>query len=204
MSIVVFVSNNNGKIAKAGHEAVYYASQLGGEVTAVTAGDVAADEAAALGAFGAAKVLVARNASMADSGQLAKAISAAADQAGADTVVIVLDPTGKEVAARVSVRMQAGMVAGAVALPNADGTITKNVFSGKAKAHVKVNTAKKVIALMPNSLAPEAGAGVAEVADFSPEVGAAAVTVVERKGTGGALSLPEAELVVSAVAYERP
>jgi len=92
------------------------------------------------------------------------------------------------------------MVSGAIALPSTDGgfTVKTNVFSGKATAKVKVNTAKKVVAVMPNSLTFEAGEGTAEVVEFSPEVGSAAVKVIETKGTGGALSLPEAELVVSA------
>lgn len=199
MSVVVFVSHSEGRIPKAGMEAVYYASQLGeGDVVAVSYGDLSADAAAELGQYGASKVLVARSLDGADSGQLTKAVAAAASENGANTVVCALDPKGKEVAPRLSARMNAGLVTGAIALPGADGTIRKTVFSGKAFADVKVNSAQRVIAVMPNSLAPEAGGGSAEVADYSPDAGSSAITVKEKKGTGGALSLPEAELVVSA------
>lgn len=204
MSVVVFVSTNEGRIPKAGFEAVSYgnkiAAQSGTTATVVTYGNLSSDDAAKLGNFGASKVLVARNLTVADSSQLSKLVAAAVDNEGADVVVTALDPTGKEVAPRVAARLGAGMVTGAVSLPNTDGgfTVKKNVFSGKAVAEVKINSAKKVVAIMPNSITPEATGGTAEVSDFNAEVGAATITVKERKGTGGALSLPEAELVVSA------
>ncbi len=204
MSVIVFVSARNGKISKAGLEATSYAnkiaSQAGGSTTVVTHGDVQEADLNKLGDFGANKVLVARNLGDVDSSQLSKLVASAASDEGADIIVTSLDPTGKEVAPRVSARLGAGLVTGATALPKMDGdfTVEKNVFSGKAIATVKINSAKKVIALMPNSVTPEATGGSASVEDYNPEVGAATVTVKERKETGGALSLPEAELVVSA------
>ena len=202
MSVIVYVSASNGKVSKAGQEATFYASkvaaQVGGSVTAVTVGEVS--DLAALGNFGASKVLAAKGISDADAGQVTKAVAQAVSENNASVVILSLDPKGKEVAPRLSARLGAGLVTGAVALPNTDGdfTVKKNVFSGKASATVKINTEKKVIAVMPNSLSPEAGSDSAEVVDFAPEVGASAITVKETKGIGGALSLPEAELVVSA------
>lgn len=204
MSVVVFVSTNEGRVPKAAFEAVSYGNKVAGSTgttaTVVTYGDISAEDAASLGNYGAAKVLVARNLTVADSSQLSKLVAQAANDEGADIVIAALDPTGKEVAPRVSARLGAGMVTGAVSLPNMDGgfTVKKNVFSGKAVAEVKINSAKKVVAIMPNSITPEATGGTAEVADYNAEVGAPTITVKERKGTGGALSLPEAELVVSA------
>lgn len=204
MSVVVFISASEGKISKAGQEATYYGSQVAGmtgtSTTVVTYGNVDASDAAALGTFGANKVLIHRGVNGADAGQLAKLVAAAALDEAADIIITALDPTGKEAAPRIAARMNAGMVTGATALPTTEGgfRVKKNVFSGKAIAEVQINSAKKVVAIMPNSIAPVAGEGSAEVADYNAEVGAAAITVKEKKGTGGALSLPEAELVVSA------
>ena len=199
MSVIVFVSHTEGRIAKAGFEAVYYGSKVaGGPVTAVSYGDVSDEALAELGQYGANKVLVARGICGNDGGQITKAVASAAADAGATTIVCAFDPIGREVAPRLSARLGAGLVTGATQLPSDDGTINKNVFSGKAVATVTLNTDKKIIAVMPNSLAPEAGDGAAEVVEFNPEVGERSVVVKEKKGAGGALSLPEAELVVSA------
>lgn len=201
MSVVVFVSHSEGRLPKASLEAVYYAGKMDqGDVTVVTYGAILADALTELGNYGATKVMVARNIDGADSGQVAKAVARIAEQTDARIVVSALDPKGKEVAPRVAVRLGAGMVAGATHLPDTDGDfmVRKSVFSGKAAAFVKINTEKKVIAVMPNSLAPVAGEGTAEITDFQADAGAAAVTVKEKKGTGSTLSLPEAELVVSA------
>jgi electron transfer flavoprotein alpha subunit len=204
MSVLVFVTSNDGKISKTGLEATSYANKvaasMGTTVTAVTHGNVSDEALSSLGNFGATKVMIARNLTVADSSQLSKLVVAAATEEGADIVITSLDPTGKEVAPRVSARMGAGLVTGATALPTIDGgfRVKKNVYSGKAVAEVQINSAKKVVALMPNAITPEATGGTAAVSDFNPEVGAATITVKEKKGAGGALSLPEAELVVSA------
>ncbi len=46
--------------------------------------------------------------------------------------------------------LKAGLVTGAVALPDTSNgfTVKKNVFSGKAFANVAINTAKKIVALI--------------------------------------------------------
>ena len=96
--------------------------------------------------------------------------------------------------------MEAGHVSGAIALPDtSSGFVVKtNVFSGKAFANVSVNSSKKVISLLPNSIPPESTGGSAEVVEFNPELGAAGITVKEMKAQGEGVLLPEAELVVSA------
>jgi len=73
-----------------------------------------------------------------------------------------------------------------------------NVFSGKAFGSVKVNTAKKIISLLPNSIQPENGGGSATVETFAANAGDAKVKVLATKQPEGEIPLPEAELVVSA------
>ncbi len=119
---------------------------------------------------------------------------------GADVIVVSQDQLGKAVAPRVAASMEAGHVSGAIALPDtSNGFIVKtNVFSGKAFANVSVNTSKKVISLLPNSISPESTGGNAEVEEFNPDLGSAGITVKEMKTQGEGVLLPEAELVVSA------
>jgi len=93
--------------------------------------------------------------------------------------------------------MGAGFVPGATPLPEGNN-VKKNVFSGKAIATYTINTPKKVISLLPNSFPVEELGGTAEVQDLSGDVGSPSITVKEVRKAGGALSLPEAEIVVSA------
>lgn len=198
MSVVVFVDNSNGKPAKSGIEAVAYGKKIadaaGGTVTAVTYGNIDASE---LGNFGASKVLVAGGIGAIDSQQLSKLVSQAANDEGAKVVVLSHDTTGKAIAGRIAVRLNAGLVTGVVDVPGTDSSVKKAVFSGKAFAITTINTDVKVISLLPNSIQAEAVDGTAEVVDYRPEVGTAGVTIKETKTAGGDVPLAEAELVVS-------
>ena len=198
MSVLVFIETK-GKISKAAKEAVTYGSKIG-TTTVITFGDADAAALASLGDNGATKILVCRSLSEGNDQQLTKLIAAAANDCGADVIIVSQDQLGKAVAPRVAANLEAGHVSGAIALPDtSNGFVVKtNVFSGKAFANVSVNSSKKVISLLPNSLPPESTGGSAEVAEFNPELGAAGITVKEMKTQGEGVLLPEAELVVSA------
>lgn len=196
MSVLVYIDSKGG-VAKNAKEAVYYGSQLaGGKAVVVTAGDASNDALAELGKYGASKVI--NHAGDLDGQQLTKLVTETANAEGAEYVVFSQDLTGKAVAPRVAIRLNAGHVSGATNLPEGDGTVKVNSFSGKAISYVKFNTDKKVISLLPNSLSPVAGDGSAEVVASSVDVGAAKVTVTEKaQVSGDRAPLPEAELVVS-------
>ena len=76
-------------------------------------------------------------------------IAAVAEKIGAKVIVFSNNLHGKAIAPRLSARLKAGLVAGAVDLPDtANGfVVKKNVFSGKAFAKVAVNTDVKIIFL---------------------------------------------------------
>ena len=198
MSVLVFIETK-GKISKAAKEAVTYGSKIGA-TTVVTFGDADAAVLASIGDNGANKVLVCRSLSEGNDQQLTKLIAAAANDCGADVIIVSQDQLGKAIAPRVAANLEAGHVSGAIALPDtSNGFVVKtNVFSGKAFANVSVNSSKKVISLLPNSISPESTGGSAEVEEFNPELGSAGITVKEMKTQGEGVLLPEAELVVSA------
>ena len=198
MSVLVFIETK-GKISKAAKEAVTYGSKIGA-TTVVTFGDADDAALASIGDNGATKVLACRSLSEGNDQQLTKLIAAAANDCGADVIVVSQDQLGKAIAPRVAAKLEAGHVSGAIALPDtSSGFVVKtNVFSGKAFANVSVNSSKKVISLLPNSISPESTGGSAEVAEFNPELGSAGITVKEMKTQGEGVLLPEAELVISA------
>lgn len=194
--ILAYINTEHG-ITKAGLEIVTYGKKLG-NVTAITCGKVAADDLKVLGEYGADKVLLASDVAHDDVEQITGLLAEQAKALGAKTVVFSNDIVAKAVAPRLSVKLQAGLVAGAVAVPNGDGSIRVNVFSGKAFAKVKVNSDLKVITLLPNSLQPEKNGSACAVENVSSSAAASRIKVLETKIPEGEIPLTEAELVVSA------
>ena len=206
MSILVFADAPKGKIAKAAYEAVYYGKQIADKrsttVTVLTYGDVADSDLAALGNYGATKVLVNKNIKEDNDEQLTAMGAAAVEKENTKVIIFSFDPLGKSLAPRLSARLEAGLVTGATALPEMDGDsfiVTKNVFSGKAFSRNAIKTDIKIISLMPNSIKTQKGDGTAQVESFTPATPAGKIKVKEMKmDSGDGIPLPEAELVVSA------
>lgn len=194
---LVYINSANG-LSKAALETVTYAKKLGADVAVVTNGTASADQLASLGAYGASTVLQDSTVDGQDPSQLVKLVAAAAQKVGASTIIFSHDLIGKAVAPRLSVRLKAGLVAGAVALPEPDGSIKVNVFSGKAFGYVRVNSSTRIISLLPNSIQPEQIGGNCSVDAFDGQAGSSSIVVKATKKPEGAIPLPEAELVVSA------
>ncbi|MBP7809453.1 MAG: electron transfer flavoprotein subunit alpha/FixB family protein [Bacteroidia bacterium] len=208
MSVLVYTEINKGKVKKASLEAVNYGAKIaeltGSSVTAIVANADAA-QLEEIGKAGAKKILSVKNDALKslDSALICSAVEQAAKAEGAKVIVFAFDITGKAVAPRLSAKLKAGLVAGAVDLPTVSGTsleVKKNVFSGKATAVYTIHSDVKVISLLPNSFPVSLGANAATVADFAVELGASKIKVKEQKSTdvAGMTPLPEAELVVSA------
>lgn len=207
MSVLIYVDTKNGEIKKSSLEAVQYgskvAAQIGGSAVALT---LNAKDASVLGSVGASKVLNVTDASISasDPQKVVEAIVKAANSVGAKVVVFAHDSTGKAVAPRLSARSGAGLVTNVTSLPDtANGfVVRKNVFSGKAFAHVNILSDEKVLSILPNSFPVVKTDASAPIESFSVDVSGinSGITVKEVKGSGsgGAVPLPEAELVVSA------
>jgi electron transfer flavoprotein alpha subunit len=194
---LVYINSANG-LSKAALETVTYAKKLGADVAVITNGTASSDQLASLGTYGASTVLQDSSVDGQDPSQLVKMVASAAQKVGASTIIFSHDLIGKAVAPRLSVRLKAGLVAGAVALPEANGSIKVNVFSGKAFGYVSVNSSVRIISLLPNSIQPEQTGSNCGVEAFDSQAGSSAITVKATKKPEGAIPLPEAELVVSA------
>jgi len=202
MSILVFIDQADGHIKKASFEAATYgaklAAQLGTTAEALVLGTVG-DDLASLGQYGIKKVHTVSDAALnkMDAAVYADVIAQAAGQA--TVIVLSNNTTGKAVAPRLSVKLKAGLVSGAIALPETSQgfVVRKSVFSGKAFANISVKTDKKIIAVNPNAFGTESGAGIAEVAPVQVTVPAAKVDVVAVNKVSGEVPLSEADIVVS-------
>ncbi|MEO6831462.1 MAG: electron transfer flavoprotein subunit alpha/FixB family protein [Chitinophagaceae bacterium] len=207
MSVIVFAEHSQGSFKKKSLEAVQYAAgiaeSLGTSATAVVLGSMSNDAMQNLGKYGAKKVLHVSDARLDNfSGRAtAKALIAAAQKEEAKVIVLTYDLLGRVVAPRISARLKAGLVAGAVGLPNVSNgfVVRKNVFAGKAFADVKVNSDIKVITLMPNTFPIKESEGTAAVEAFDVAFDDKdfSVKVTATNKVTGTVPLSEAELVVS-------
>ncbi len=204
MSVLIFIDSADGHVKKSSFEALTYgaqlAKQLGTAAEAVLLGTVA-DDVAALGKYGVTKIHHVANETLnhVDAQLYTKAIADVATASGATVIVLSHNLTGKAVAPRLSARLKAGLVAGAVGLPNTAGgfVVKKGVFSSKAFAHMNVNTAMKIISISPNSFQTVAGEGTAEVVAAQVTVDSPKVKITATNKVTGQVPLSEAELVVS-------
>lgn len=210
MSVLVYTEINKGKVKKASLEAVNYGAKIaeltGGSVTAIAI-NADASHLEEIGKAGAKKILSVKNDALKsfDSMLITAAVEQAAKAEGSKVIIFSFDITGKAVAPRLSAKLKAGLVAGAVDYPAVNGSaleVKKNVFSGKATAVYTIHSDVKIISLLPNSFPVKLADNAASVADFNVDLGAvkSKITVKEVKSTdvGGMIPLPEAELVVSA------
>ncbi len=204
MAVLIFADTHEGKLTKASLEAATYGTKIaqksGASSVVLTFGEASDETLAGFGNYGVSKVLVARNLSTPDAGQLTRLVVAAAEKENASLIIFSHDLTGKSVAPRVSARLGAGLVAGAIDYPQTEGTfsVKVNVFSGKAFAELEVHSDKKIISLLPNSVPAEETGGSAAVEAFTADAGTPALRVKEVKKNEGEISLTEADIVVSA------
>jgi electron transfer flavoprotein alpha subunit len=204
MSVLVFLDQSEGQIKKSSLEAASYgakvAEQIGTTADAIVLGKVS-DDLTQLGKYGIKKVHTVSDELLdhLDAQVFTKIIAEAATSLGATVVVFSNNFSGKSIAARLSVRLKAGLVSGAVALPDTNNgfVVKKNVFSGKAFANVAVNTAVKIIALNPNSYTITTTDGAAEVTAFNATVDTAKVQLTATNKVVGEIPLSEADIVVS-------
>ncbi len=204
MSVLIFIDAADGHVKKSSYEVLTYGSQLarqlGTTAEAVLLGAVS-DDVAALGQYGVTKIHHVADAgfNQFDAQMYTKALAEAATSLNATVVVLSHNVSGKAIAPRLSARLKAGMVAGAIGLPDTSNgfVVKKGVFSGKAFANITIQTAVKIISLSPNSFSVEKGNATAEVVSLAVSAGTANVKVTATNKVSGQVPLSEAELVVS-------
>ena len=208
MSVLVYTEHAEGKFKKSSFEVVSYgaaiAQQLGTNLVAISIGNVSSDELNKLAQYGASKILsVSEDAYKSFVNQAYGAVIAqAAQKENANVVVLSASFSGKGLAPRIAVKLNAAYVDGAVSLPDTTNgfTVRKGAFSGKAFADVSISSENKVIALMPNAYKVVENPQTPNIESFTPTTGSNdfATMVKEIVRASDKISLPDAELVVSA------
>ncbi|WP_286861047.1 MULTISPECIES: electron transfer flavoprotein subunit alpha/FixB family protein [Sphingobacterium] len=209
MSILVYVENTDGKFKKSAFEVVSYAKAIadntGTDLIAISIGNVAQDELATLGNYGASKVLTVNTDQLSSfvNQAYASIIAEAVKSTGANLLVLSNSFSGKGLAPRIAAKLHAALADGALALPTIEGkklTVKKTAFSNKAFATVELTAAIKVIALNPNAYETKETGGTAVVEPFTANIASTDFSTIVKEIVRATdkVSLPEAEIVVSA------
>jgi electron transfer flavoprotein alpha subunit len=204
MSVLVFIDHADGHIKKTSLEAASYGSalakQTGTNAIGIVLGKMTED-LAKIGKFGIEKIYhVDQDAlTLLDADQYIGAISAIAEKTGATILVLSHNNTGRAIAPGLSVRLKAGLVAGATGLPDTSNGffVKKNVFSGKAFSTVSIKTPVKIISLNPNAFPVITAEGSAEIIKENPTLPPARIVLKSVSKASGEIPLTEAEIVVS-------
>lgn len=208
MSVIAFAKNWNGKFKNSTYELVSYtkkiADQLNTKLIVVSIGEVNNDDLKSLGKYGAERIISVNDPQMniLTSRVYAQVLSELAEKEGANIIVLSDNNSGKAIAPRVSVKLKAGMVAAVQELPVSldPFIVTKRVFSGKAFAHVQIDSAVKVLTIAKNCFGLQENQVECLIEEFAPEVDKNfyKVQVLEEEEQKNKVILSDADIVVSA------
>ncbi len=184
--------------ARAGAE---LANKLSSEAEAIVVGDTV-PELSTLGGFGVVKVTLLKNSELSNysSSAYAKVISEYANDINADILIFGNTSMGKDLAPKVSVKLDAGIAMDVISLGNSDGQIiaSRPVYAGKALIDIKITSAKKVFTIRPNVFnAGESSGDSAEVVEKVIDSVDLSSKVIEIKKAEGKLDVAEASIIVS-------
>ncbi len=201
MSILVVIDSADGIVKKASREAVSYASQIGGDVIALSLGDTPESELASVGKNGASKVIQVAG-EFNSIQETATAVAEIMDSAGADTLVLAQSAKASAVGGRVAVKLSGAMASNVVSLPDtSNGFVVKtSIFSGKAFASVTLHKDKKVLVVNKNTVDIKEDGGDATVESGSVNIPDSDknITITGQEKASGDILLTDADIVVSA------
>ncbi len=153
--VLVFIDNPGRALKKSSLELLTIARSLGEPAAAVN-GELHDDAASTLAAYGVQALYRPSAADLDDYlvGPKAAFLAAAAQAAGAAVVLAENSAEGKEIAARLGIRLGAGVITDVVAV-DPDGTAHKSVLAGSYTTTAKATTPVAVLTVKPNSITPE-------------------------------------------------
>jgi electron transfer flavoprotein alpha subunit len=207
--VLVVVDPTDGSVPKPTQELLTLARRLG-DAVAVVFGPDAATAVPALGTYGAQKVYVVTDATASDYLVVPKAEAVAQIAAqlaagpGLAAVLLTATPEGKEIAGRVAVKLDGGLLTDAVDVKAGDGgsvVTAQSVFAASYVVDATVVKGTPVVVVKPNAATPEQAPATPEVETFTPSYSelatAARVTSRATREASGRPELTEASIVVS-------
>jgi electron transfer flavoprotein alpha subunit len=203
--VLVLVDHVGGAVRKTALELLTIARRLG-EPSAVFIGPGFDAAKETLAQYGAEKVYRVESADVSDYlvAPKAEVLAALVGSAAPAAVLITSSPEGKEIAARLAIKTESGLITDAVDVQAGEGGAVRtyqSVFAGGFTVQASVTKGTPIVTVKPNSAAPEAVSGAAadQVVEISisTTAKAARITDSQPKAATGRPELTEAAIVVS-------
>lgn len=177
------------------------AGKTGGSLTAAVMGAGVEGIAGQAAEYGADRILVADHEGLKDGLSDACIQAAAQLVAKADPAVVVIGATalGKDIAARLSARLDAPLAMDCVDV-RVDGdqvVATRPMYGGKVLADVSLTGSPAIIAIRPRAMDAVAAQGAGEVETVDISLDGTALNLVEKHLETGKIELTEADVVVT-------
>lgn len=200
-TVLVLVDHLAGDIRKSTLEMLTIARRLG-TPAAVFCGTLTDTAKAKLAEYGAEQIFTIDAPEFDEYLNVAKA-DAVTYLVGSESPAFVLfggDGESREVAARVAVRCNAGLITDATDV-DASGVVSKNVFAATYTVQANVETTPALICIKGNGVVPEPAATTPEVVPVKPKFSdfsrVPRVTKIEPRAKSGRPELTQADIVVS-------
>ena len=203
--VLVLVDHVDGTVRKTTSELLTMARRLG-EPSAVFIGEGFDTAKETLARYGAEKVYRVESADVTDYlvAPKAEVLEQLVARAAPAAVLISSSPEGKEIAARLAIKIGSGLITDAVDVQHGDSGVvrtTQSVFAGGFTVQAMVTRGTPIITVKPNSAAPEEvpGAATDEVVEVSISESAKGARITDRqpRASTGRPELAEAAIVVS-------
>ena len=204
--VFVITEQRDGAFRKVSYEVVSegrrIADGMGGELTAVVVGAGVDGIAPELQKYGPDKILVADDPALADYttdgytnvlSELVKSIDPA-------VIVIGASAQGKDLAARLAAKLDAGMAMDCTAVKIEGGTLTlaRPMFGGKVLAEIEIEGSPQIIAVRPNVMDITETSKESATEKAAVQVGEIKTAVVDKvMDAGDKVELTEADIIVS-------
>ncbi|WP_344241724.1 electron transfer flavoprotein subunit alpha/FixB family protein, partial [Kribbella hippodromi] len=208
--LVDHTDNPGGTVRKTTAELLTIARRLGEPVAVfIGSGDAEVQAALpALGQYGATKVIALSNPELTQYlvAPKAEALQQVAAKVEPAAILISSNAEGKEIAARLAVKLDSGLITDAVDVQAAEGgaggaVATQSVFAGNFTVQSKVTHGTPIITVKPNAATPEAAETSPEVEEFDVTISDAAktarITESKPRAATGRPELTEAAIIVS-------
>ncbi|GAA1141489.1 electron transfer flavoprotein subunit alpha/FixB family protein [Kribbella jejuensis] len=202
--LVDHTDNPGGTVRKTTAELLTIARRLGEPVAVFIGSDVQA-ALPALGQYGATKVIALSNPELSQYlvAPKAEALQQVAAKVEPSAILISSNAEGKEIAARLAVKLDSGLITDAVDVQAGDGgpVTTQSVFAGNFTVQAKVTHGTPIITVKPNAATPEVAETSPEVEEFDVTISDAAktarITDSKPREATGRPELTEAAIIVS-------
>jgi len=204
-SILAIAEQQEGVFRKVTYEAVSegrrIADSLGCELNALVLGNNIENISKELEQFGAGRIIVAENPALHEylPDAYVNVIADVVNKETPDVVILGASTQGKDIAARLSARLDAPLAMDCVAIRFEENDLiaTRFMYGGKILADIVLDGKPKIFTIRPNAMTIAKAAGTGSIEKFDADTGTTVMKFIEKHLETGKVELTEADTVVS-------